>query len=148
MRILVIHGPNLELLGQREPALYGDETLAAINAGLEALGRELGAEVEVVQHAEEEEMVRAVREAPGRYDGILINPACYTHTSTGLAAALCAAGLPYVEVHLSNPYAREEFRRRSYVAAGAAGRVMGFRGDSYGLALRGLVAHLRRADVK
>jgi len=143
MRILVLHGPNLELLGTRDPAAYGAQTLAEINAALAALAAELGVELTAEQHAAEEELVAAVAAAPGRYDAILINPACYTHTSAALAAALEAAALPYVEVHLSNPYAREAFRHRSFVAAGALGRVMGFWGDSYLLALRGLVAAVR-----
>jgi 3-dehydroquinate dehydratase-2 len=147
MRILVIHGPNLELLGTRAPEHYGRQTLDDVNAALAALGRELGAAVDAVQHNEEEALVAAVRKATGRYDGLIVNPACYTHTSTALAAALAEAGLPYVEVHLSNPYAREEFRHRSYVAAGAAARVMGFKGDSYLLALRGLVRRLAAPDA-
>lgn len=142
MRILVLHGPNLELLGRREPDYYGNQTLAEIDAALAALGREAGAEVVSAQFADEEAFARAAAEAPGRFDGLIVNPACYTHTSTRIAAALAAAGLPYVEVHLSNPYAREEFRARSHVAAGALGRVMGFKGDSYLLALRGLLAYL------
>jgi len=143
MRILVLHGPNLELLGRREPGYYGAQTLEEIDAALTALGREFGVDVETAQYADEEAYTRAVAETPGRFDGLIVNPACYTHTSTRIAAALAAAGLPYVEVHLSNPYAREEFRTRSHVAAGALGRVMGFKGDSYLLALRGLIAHLQ-----
>lgn len=130
------------MLGAREPGIYGDETLAEINRRLETLAAELGVEVAAVQYNEEEDIVGAVRGARGRYDGIIINPACYTHTSAPIAAALQEAGLPYVEVHLSNPYAREEFRHRSTVAAGALGRVMGFKSDSYLLALRGLVSYL------
>ncbi len=142
MRILVIHGPNLDLLGRREPTIYGTATLDDINARLAALAAELGVTLDVVQRDEEEEILAAVAAAPGRYDGLLINPACYTHTSAALGEALKECGLPYVEVHLSNPYAREEFRQRSYVAAAALGRVMGFRGESYLLALRGLVSVL------
>jgi len=144
MRILVIHGPNLELLGTRAPEHYGSQTMEAINAALAALGTELGVTVDAAQFNEEEEIIAAVREAAGRYDGLIINPACYTHTSTALAAALAEAGVPYVEVHLSNPYAREAFRHRSYVAAGALGRVMGFKDYSYLLALRGLTAALKK----
>jgi 3-dehydroquinate dehydratase-2 len=143
MRILVLHGPNLELLGRREPGFYGTQTLAEIDAALATLGRELGAEVESAHYADEEAFAGAAAAAAGRFDGLIVNPACYTHTSARIAAALAAAALPYVEVHLSNPYAREEFRTRSHVAAGALGRVMGFKGDSYLLALRGLIAHLR-----
>jgi len=143
MRILVLHGPNLDLLGRRQPEVYGERTLEEINARMRALARELGAEVEFEQLDEEEKMVAAAAAAPGRCDGLIINPACYTHTSAALGEALAASGVPYVEVHLSNPYAREEFRHRSFVAGGAVGRVMGFQGNSYLLALRGLVEWLR-----
>ncbi len=147
MHVLIIHGPNLELLGQREPDVYGEQTLAEINEDATALGRELGVEVTAVQFGEEKDIIAAVAAAAAqRYDGIIINPAAYTHTSQALGTALAGCGLPYVEVHLSNPYGREAFRRRSHVAAAALARVMGFRGDSYLFALRGLVAYLGKQN--
>ncbi|MCX7817624.1 MAG: type II 3-dehydroquinate dehydratase [Kiritimatiellae bacterium] len=148
MKILVLNGPNLNLLGRREPELYGRETLADIQRRLEARARELEVEIEFRQSNCEGELVTAIGEAPGRFDGILFNPAAYTHTSVALYDALRAAALPCVEVHLSHPAARaERFRRRSLTAPACIGVVAGFGGESYRLALDGLVAWLtaRRA---
>lgn len=142
MTILVLHGPNLNLLGIREPGVYGGLTLDAINRRLEALGAELGAGVEVFQSNTEGSLVDAIHAARGRIDGIVINPAAYTHTSIALRDALLAVAIPFVEVHLSNVHAREEFRRHSYLADVAVGTIAGFGVDSYLLGLRGLAARL------
>jgi 3-dehydroquinate dehydratase-2 len=144
VRILVLHGPNLNLLGVREPGVYGGETLASIDEGLTLLGRELGVEVESFQSNGEGSRVEAIHGARGRVDGIVFNPAAYTHTSVALRDALLAVAIPFVEVHLSNVHAREPFRRRSLLADVAVGTLSGFGAESYRLGLRGLLAHLRR----
>ena len=143
MQILVIHGPNLNLLGSREAAHYGDETLEGINDALRALARSEGVELEIHQSNSEGELIDRIQAAAGASNGILINPAAYTHTSVGIRDALLAVGLPAVEVHLSNPHAREEFRQRSLVADVVQGRVEGFRSQSYLLGLEGLLGILR-----
>lgn len=139
MRILVLHGPNLQLLGTREPEVYGTCTLAEIDSLLAERAETLGAEVTCLQRNGEGELVTLIGEAPGEYDGVLINPAAYTHTSVALRDALSAAALPCVEVHLSNPSGREEFRHRSLTAPVCVGVVQGFGADSYLLGLDGLV---------
>ena len=144
MKILVLNGPNLNLLGRREPAVYGTDTLADIERRLQAEAARLGVELDCRQSNEEGQLVTAIGETPGRYDGLILNPGAYTHTSIALRDAIAAAGVPCVEVHLSNPAAREEFRRRSYTAAVCAGVVQGFGAESYRLALEGLVAKLGR----
>ncbi|MDT8450559.1 MAG: type II 3-dehydroquinate dehydratase [Wenzhouxiangellaceae bacterium] len=146
MRILVLHGPNLNLLGQREPGVYGKTTLAEINAGLEARARAAGDDIELgffqsnAEHALVERVQAAMEDGT---DGILINPAAFTHTSVALRDALAASSLPFVEVHLSNPDAREPFRHRSLVADLARGRIAGFGSRSYLLGLDGLIGLLR-----
>ena len=145
MRVLVLNGPNLNLLGMREPATYGSDTLESIEASLLALAGELGVELAFVQSNSEGALVDAVQGARGRFDGVLANPAAYTHTSIALRDAFLAAGLPFVEVHLSNVHAREPFRRTSLLADVAVGTVAGFGAESYRLGLRGLVAALSRA---
>lgn len=142
MRVLVLHGPNLNLLGTREPATYGADTLAGVEESLRALARELGVEVEFFQSNSEGALVDAVQDACGRVDGIVANPAAYTHTSVALRDALLATALPFVEVHLSNVHAREPFRHRSLLADIAVGTVAGFGAESYRLGLRGLVTAL------
>jgi len=142
MRICVVNGPNLRLLGLREPHVYGTETLAGINAELEEEARTLGVTLEFFQSNHEGEILDYLEEVPSRAQGILINPAGLTHTSVSLRDALAAVDLPVVEVHLSNPAAREEFRQRSFVAPVALGTVAGFGKKSYLFGLRGLVAHL------
>ena len=142
MRICVVNGPNLRLLGQREPHVYGSETLEEINAELEGEARELGVSLEFFQSNHEGEILDYLEEVRSRALGILINPAGLTHTSVSLRDALAGVGLPVVEVHLSNPAAREDFRLRSFVAPVAVGTVAGFGKRSYLLGLRGLVAHL------
>jgi 3-dehydroquinate dehydratase-2 len=144
VRVLVLHGPNLNLLGTREPGTYGIETLADIEESLRHVAGELGADVEFFQSNAEGALVDAVQAARGRFDGIVANPAAYTHTSIALRDALLAVGIPFVEVHLSNVHAREPFRHRSLLADVALGTVAGFGGESYRLGLRGLVAMLSR----
>ncbi len=146
LRILVLHGPNLNLLGRREPEVYGTQTLEGIDADLRALGAELGIGVDCAQYNGEGELVTAIGQAVGPYAGLVINPAAYTHTSVAIRDAIAAVGgmgVPAVEVHLSQPAAREAFRHRSLVADVCRGSVAGFGPVGYLLALRGLHAVLR-----
>jgi 3-dehydroquinate dehydratase-2 len=145
MRIAIIHGPNLRLLGRREPEVYGSATLGEIDDALLELGEELGAVVETFQSNSEGQLLDHLEELMDRVDGIVINPAAYTHTSVALRDGLAAVGLPFVEVHLSNTSARERFRRQSYLAPMAVGTVQGFGKESYLLGLRGLIAHLKQS---
>ncbi|MCH7645768.1 MAG: type II 3-dehydroquinate dehydratase [Nitrospinae bacterium] len=138
--ILVLHGPNLNLLGSREPELYGSETLEEINGRLERLAAELGVEIVVRQSNHEGELVEAIQEAPDVAEALIINPAAYTHTSVAIRDALLAVGLPAVEVHLSNPQQRETFRHESLIADVVIGTVSGFGPMSYELALRAAAA--------
>lgn len=144
-RVLVLHGPNLNLLGQREPEIYGRTTLADIDAKLMALGSELGVIVETFQSNVEGELVSKIQAARGTYAALLINAGAYTHTSVALLDALLAVGLPVVEVHLSNLYKREEFRHHSYIARAAVGQICGFGADSYLLGLRAAVGIIQKA---
>jgi 3-dehydroquinate dehydratase-2 len=136
VKVLVIHGPNLNLLGQREPGVYGSLTLSRINAEMENLAKELGVGIEFFQSNHEGALVEAIHGALGRVEAIVINPAAYTHTSVALRDALLAVALPTVEVHLSNVHRREEFRHRSLIADVAVGQVTGFGLQSYLLGLR------------
>jgi 3-dehydroquinate dehydratase-2 len=139
-RYLVLHGPNLNLLGTREKDVYGTVTLAEIDQALQALAAELGVQVELMQSNHEGEIVSAIHGAMGRCDGLLINPGAYTHTSVAIRDAVAGAGLPCVEVHLSNIHAREEFRQHSFIAPVAKGQITGFGKQSYLLGLRALHA--------
>ncbi len=144
-RILCISGPNLQLLGTREPQVYGRETLAQIHASLAERGRALGVEVDTRQTNHEGAILDWIGDAPrDGFAGLLLNPGAYTHTSIAILDALKAVALPCIEVHLSNPDARESMRRRSYAARACVGRVAGFGADSYALALEGLVRLLAR----
>jgi 3-dehydroquinate dehydratase II len=143
-RVLVLHGPNLNMLGQREPQIYGHTTLADINAMLVALGRELGVEVETFQSNHEGELVGKIQAARGHMAAVLINGGAYTHTSVAILDALLAVDLPVIEVHLSNLYKREAFRHHSYIARAAVGQICGFGADSYLLGLRAAVTIIQR----
>ena len=142
MRIVVIHGPNLRLLGRREPEVYGHATLKDIDARLQALAGELGVELETFQSNHEGDILDFLEQAAGRADGFLINPGGLTHTSVALRDGLVGVGRPFVEVHLSNTAAREPFRHHSFLSGVARGVVLGFGAESYLLALRGLVTVL------
>lgn len=146
-KILVIHGPNLDLLGTREPSIYGQVTIREIDENLKKLGKELGVEVESYQSNHEGEIVSKIGQAPDAYGAIVINPAAYTHTSIAIRDAVSAVKIPTVEVHLSNIYAREEFRHHSLVAPVARGQVSGFGPQSYELGLRAAV-RLLNGDKK
>lgn len=134
-KILVLHGPNMNLLGQREPAVYGRLTLEQLNARLQAKAAELGASVECVQTNHEGLMVDTIQAAEGRYDFIVINPAAFTHYSVAVRDALAAISVPAIEVHLSNIYQREEFRHHSVTAAVTVGQIAGLGAQGYLLAL-------------
>jgi 3-dehydroquinate dehydratase-2 len=144
LRLLVLHGPNLNLLGTREESVYGTTTLETINATLRQLGDTLHVELDIRQSNHEGELVTWIQEARAGFQGIIINPAAYTHTSVAIRDALAAVQLPTVEVHLSNIHRREEFRRHSYVAGVALGQISGLGPMGYLLAVRGLVEHLSR----
>ncbi len=143
-RILVIHGPNLNLLGTREPHVYGTTTLDEIDAGLRAQAAAAGVELESVQSNHEGEIVTRIQQARGRCDGILINPGAYGHTSYAIRDALDAVALPAVEVHLTNVHKREAFRHVLVLAAACVGQVLGFGPRSSTLGLEALIGHLRR----
>jgi 3-dehydroquinate dehydratase-2 len=141
-RILVVHGPNLNLLGKREPEHYGSQTLAEIDANLAARAKELGVDLDFIQSNHEGELVDRIQEAIGQSDGILINPGGFTHSSVALRDALVATGLPVIEVHLSNVYARESFRKHSYVSPIAVGVISGLGAQGYQFGLEALVERL------
>ena len=140
--VLVLSGPSLHLLGTREPAIYGTTTLAQIHATLETLAKKRGAEVECRQSNHEGSLVDSITAAPGLFDAILLNTGAYTHTSIAVRDALRAVALPCVEVHLSNPEAREPFRRRSMIAPACVGKVSGFGARSYAVALGAVLDYL------
>lgn len=142
-KVLVLNGPNLNLLGRREPEVYGRMTLDEISARVRKLGRELGLVVDFFQSNSEAALVDAIQEAAGKYRALIVNLAAYTHTSIALRDALAAVGLPAVEVHLSNIHAREDFRRTSLTAAVCQGTIAGFGADSYLLALRAVAGLLK-----
>jgi len=147
MKLLLINGPNLQLLGVREPGIYGNDTLPAIVSRLKALAAELGGELADFQSNHEGAIVdRIGASAAEGFSGIVINPAAYTHTSVAIRDAIAAVGLPAVEVHLSNVHSREEFRNHSLTAPVCIGVVAGFGADSYELALRALFSHLKKRN--
>ena len=141
-RVLVLHGPNLNLLGKRQPEIYGRLTLEEINGKIRALAHELGVEVEIRQSNSEGELVTWIQESAKEFGALVINAAAYTHTGVALRDALEAAGIPAIEVHLSNIYKREEFRRRSLIADAVVGQIAGFGVHSYLLGLRAAVEYL------
>lgn len=148
LSILVLHGPNLNLLGRREPGIYGTVTLDAINHLLEQEAEKLLCQVAALQSNHEGVLVDAIHDALGKHQGVLVNAGAYTHTSVALRDALTAVALPTVEVHLSNIYQRETFRHHSFIAPVAVGQISGFGAESYRLGLQALVHHLKKLDVR
>jgi 3-dehydroquinate dehydratase-2 len=144
LNVLVLHGPNLNLLGRREPGIYGSLNMTEINRQLEAEGQKLAVKVLTMQSNHEGVLVDAIHDALGKHQGILINAGAYTHTSVALRDAIAAVNLPTVEVHLSNIYKREEFRHHSYIAPIAIGQISGFGAQSYILGLQALASYLRQ----
>lgn len=144
MKILVINGPNLNFLGKRETDIYGTHTLEDINSSLRSEAKNIGSDLELdfFQSNSEGEIVNRIQQAFGEFDGVLINPAAYTHTSVAIRDAILSTNLPTVEVHISNIFKREEFRQKSYVSAVSVGVVSGFGIGSYLLGLRGLFSYL------
>jgi 3-dehydroquinate dehydratase-2 len=147
-RVLLINGPNLNLLGKREPGLYGNTTLAEAVEATRRRALDLGVELDAVQSNIEGELVSLIQSAAGRFDGILLNPGAYTHTSVAIRDAIQGVALPCVEVHLSNIHAREDFRQRSLTAPACIGVLAGFGVRGYGLALEGLLAFLEERKGK
>ncbi|MBW4512001.1 MAG: type II 3-dehydroquinate dehydratase [Scytonematopsis contorta HA4267-MV1] len=143
LSVIVLHGPNLNLLGQREPGIYGSVTLAEVNRLLTEEGQKQAVSCTCVQSNHEGVLVDSIHQALGQHQGILINAGAYTHTSVALRDAITSVNLPTVEVHLSNIYRREEFRHHSYIAPVAIGQISGFGVQSYLLGLQALVGHLR-----
>lgn len=143
----MLHGPNLNLLGQREPGIYGSLTLEQINHQLQQEADKLGIKISILQSNHEGDLVEAIQIALDHHQGILINAAAYTHTSVALRDAIAAVAIPTVEVHLSNIYRREAFRHHSWIAPVALGQISGFGPQSYFLGLQALVNHLQRLDA-
>jgi 3-dehydroquinate dehydratase-2 len=148
MKLLVIHGPNLKLLGHRQPSIYGTANLASINRDLKRLARTRGVALTIIQSNHEGGIVERIGTARGRYDAIVINPAAYTHTSVAIRDAIEACGVPAVEVHLSNIYAREPFRQHSLIAPVCQGQVCGFGPASYRLGLEAALALRAPKDTR
>ena len=141
-RILLLNGPNLNLLGKRQPEIYGRLTLGEINQQVQTLAKELNVEVDSRQSNHEGELVTWIQEAPSDFNAIVINPAAYTHTSLAIKDAIIAAGLPTIEIHISNIYKREDFRHHSHIAEAAVGQIAGFGVQSYLLGLRAALAQI------
>lgn len=146
MKALVIHGPNLNILGRREPEIYGEIAFDEINTRIKNAADDLGIEIEIFQSNSEGAIVDAIQHAIDSKDGIIINPGAYTHYSIAIRDALAGVGLPVIEVHLSNVYAREDFRKESVIAPVAIGQIAGFGPESYTLALRALKTILSKED--
>ena len=147
-RILVVHGPNLHLLGTRQPSIYGTADLAAINRDLKALAASRGVSLETMQSNHEGAIVEVIGKAMRRFDALLINPAAYTHTSVAIRDAIEAAGIPAVEIHVSNIYAREPFRHQSLIAPVCRGQISGFGPASYLLGLEAVISLLRSPGTR
>lgn len=147
LKILVLHGPNLNLLGKREPGIYGRKTLQGINLLLSEVAVALDVELSVEQSNCEGVLVDFIQGTFNVFDGLLINPAAYTHTSVAIRDAIAAVAIPTVEVHLSNIHQREAFRHHSYIAPVAIGQISGFGAESYRLGLQALVNHLRATSA-
>ena len=143
-KVLLIHGPNLNLLGHREPEIYGKATIEEINQDVIKEAKKEAIAIEIMQSNHEGEIVDAIGKAKDDFQGIIINPAAYTHTSVAIRDAICAAGIPTIEVHLSNIYSREEFRHTSLVAPVALGQISGFGKYSYILALKAIAKTLKK----
>ena len=144
MKILVIHGPNLNLLGKREPEVYGTTNLDEINNLLKKEAKVLGISIDFFQSNSEGDIVSKIQEGMGKLNGIVINPGAYTHTSIAIRDAITSTGIPTAEVHISNISKREEFRQKSFISGVATGVISGFGVDSYLLGLRGLASYLKR----
>jgi len=147
VKVAVIHGPNLRLLGRREPDVYGSDTLGDVDRALEGEAATLGVQLETFQSNHEGHILDFIEEASARVGGFVVNPGALTHTSVALRDALCGVALPFVEVHLSNTAAREPFRRQSYLSDVATGVVFGFGVEGYLLGLRGLVSHIQKSTA-
>jgi len=143
MNILLINGPNLNLVGKREPSIYGSQTLENIQEELLTFASELDVELKFFQSNSEGELIDCIQNSAGSIDGILINAGAYTHTSIALRDALLGVAIPFIEVHLSNIYSRENFRHKSFLSDKALGLICGFGSNSYQLALQGIVSHLK-----
>ncbi len=147
MQVLVLHGPNLNMLGTREQSLYGTVSLKGINSAISKLAKEEGIKVEIRQSNAEGDLVTWIQEANQRFDAIVINPAAYTHTSVAIRDAIAAVAVPTVEVHLTNIHAREAYRRRSLTAGVVLGQIAGFGSQSYLLAIQAVVRHVKSAKA-
>ena len=147
-RLLVLHGPNLNLLGSREASVYGTDSLEELDRKIAAWGESEGAEVTTQQSNAEAELIQWIQESPSRYDAIVLNPGAFTHTSIAIRDAIASIPTPTIEVHLSNIYAREEFRHHSYISAVAVGQIAGFGPYSYCLGIRAAVQKLKEEKEK
>ena len=148
LRILVLHGPNLNLLGTREPSIYGVKSLNEVNMAIGQLARREGVHIEARQSNSEGELVTWIQETREQFEALVINPAAYTHTSVAIRDAIVAVGVPTVEVHLSNIHRREQFRKRSYIAPVALGQISGFGTTSYVLGVQAAIEYLRMRQAE